>query len=400
MKRMTRAVAIAVAGVGALGATAFTLLPAPLEVEAAGVAVGPLRVEVEGDGLARVRERFTVLAPVSGHLARIALRPGDEVEAGGEVATIGAALPPLLDHRSRAELEARASAAEAARREADAAIARARLAHGQAQRELSRAERLAGQAVIPARELEQLRFEAQASAEAVEAAALAARTARRETEAATAALGRLDGARASERGGPERVAVSSPARGRVLRVLQPDEGPVAAGTPLLEIGDPSSLEVVVDLLTADAVRVRPGAAVAIDQWGGSEGLHGRVRRVEPSAFTKVSALGIEEQRVNVVIDPVPGPGWAALGDGYRVEVRIAVWESDRVLTVPSMALFRDARGWCAFALDHGRARLRRVEVGERGAEATQVLAGLAEGDRVVLYPDDRLADGVAIAARR
>jgi HlyD family secretion protein len=397
MKRVTRGIAIAVAGLGALGATTFTLLPAPLEVEAAGVAVGPLQVEVEGDGLARVREHFTVLAPVSGHLARITLQPGDEVAAGGEVATIGAALPPLLDRRSRTELGARAGAADAARREADAAIARARLAHDQALRELTRAERLADQQVIPARELEQLRFEERASDEAVEAAALAARTARREAEAATAALGRVDGAGAPER--PERVAVAAPASGRVLRVLQPDEGPVAAGTPLLEIGDPSSLEVVVDLLTSDAVRVRPGAAAAIDQWGGREGLRGRVRRVEPSAFTKVSALGIEEQRVNVVIDPVPGPGWAALGDGYRVEVRIAVWEADRVLAVPSMALFRDARGWCAYALDHGRARLRRVEVGERGADATQVLAGLAEGDRVVLYPDDRLADGVAIAAR-
>jgi HlyD family secretion protein len=139
--------------------------------------------------------------------------------------------------------------------------------------------------------------------------------------------------------------------------------------------------------------------VAIDQWGGAQELRGTVRRVEPSAFTKVSALGIEEQRVNVVIDPVAGPGWAALGDGYRVEVRIAVWEGERVLRVPSMALFRDDRGWCAYAVDGGRARLRRLEVGERGAEETQVLAGLAAGDRVVLYPDDRIADGVEVAAR-
>jgi HlyD family secretion protein len=231
---------------------------------------------------------------------------------------------------------------------------------------------------------------AEARAHEVEMAEATLRRAGDEVRAALAAL--------AEAGqpGPDGVAVRSPAAGRVLRVLHESEGPVAAGTPLLEIGDPERLETRVDLLSTDAVRVRPGAPVQITRWGGDQVLRGTVRRVEPSAFTKVSALGVEEQRVYVVVDPA-GDGWGALGDGFAVEARIVVSDRGDVPQVPASALFRRGDGWATFVADGGRARLRTVRTGGWSSAAAEIVDGVAPGERVVVHPSDRLSDGARIA---
>jgi HlyD family secretion protein len=191
--------------------------------------------------------------------------------------------------------------------------------------------------------------------------------------------------------------VRSPTTGRILRVPDASERIVAAGTPVAELGDPCDLEVVVDVLSTDAVRVVPGAPVELVAWGGEEALGGRVRQVEPSAVTRVSALGVDEQRVNVIVDLVDTP--PALGDGFRLDARIVVWQADRVLLVPASAVFRTGSGWSAFVVADGRAQLRQVRVGHRSDAAVEVLEGLAEGDRVVLFPSDRLQSGLRVRAR-
>jgi HlyD family secretion protein len=366
------------AAVGALvvAAIAWALWPAPLDVEVATVTEGPLRVTVEGPGRTRVRDRFVVAAPAPGHLGRIVLEAGDPVAAGQVVAVIRSAMPVPIDDRSRRELQARLEGAGAAEAEARAALERARDAADLARREQVRARTPAG------------------SAHAVEMAESALRRVQRERDAIRAQLD------PKARPGGSPVPVTSPAAGRILRVLQESEGPVAAGTPLLEIGDPSCLELRVDLLTTEAVRVRPGARVEIVHWGGEGALAGSVRQVEPSAFTKVSALGIEEQRVYVLVDPVAGPGWAPLGDGFAADARIVVSERGDALQVPVGALFRSDGAWAIFVVEEGRTRLRKVQVGESSGDATEVIQGLAAGALVVLHPGDRIEDGKRVRPAR
>jgi len=395
MKTWLKRAFLIVLALGVLGGATLAFLPQPLVVETARVGRGSLRVTIDGTGQTRVRERYVVAAPVAGQLARITLRAGDEVETGDEVAWIAPPLAPLLDPRTRAQIEARVAATEAAEAQARAAIDQAKLAQGQAWRERERAKAMVATQTLTQRELDAAEFELRARGRAVEAAELAAETARREVEAARTALAGFDD------GGPSaqttRVSVRSPARGLVLRLLVENAGPVAPGTPLLEIGDPAGLELVVDLLTADAVQVAPGARVELDQWGGAEPLAGIVRRIEPSAFTKISALGIAEQRVNVVVDPAGGAGsWSALRDGWRVEAHIVVWASGDARVVPSGALFRDGEGWASFVVEDGKARLRRVGVGHRGATHVEILSGLDETELVVLHPSEKLADGTEV----
>jgi HlyD family secretion protein len=386
MKRGRRIVYAAAGGL-AVAVIAWALWPAPLEVEVASVAAGPLRVTVEGPGRTRVRDRFVVAAPAPGHLGRITLEAGDPVVAGQQVAVIRPATPVPIDDRTRREIQARLQGAGAAEAEARAALERARDAADHARREQARARTLAEGGSLPARDLESANAAAEESAHAVEMAQSALRRAQGEREAVRAQLD----PRAGPGGAP--VPVKAPAAGRILRVLQESEGPVAAGAPLLEIGDPSRLELRVDLLTTEAVRVRPGARVEIVHWGGEGVLAGAVRQVEPSAFTKVSALGIEEQRVYVLVDPLGGPGWAPLGDGFAADARILVSERAEALQVPAGALFRSDGSWAVFAVEEGRARLRKVQVGESSGEATEVTHGLAAGDRVILHPGDRIEDG-------
>jgi HlyD family secretion protein len=265
---------------------------------------------------------------------------------------------------------------------------------GQAERERARARSLAVGGSLPARDLDAAEAAADEAAHALEMAGAVVRRAEREAEATRALL--------EARGGPGAagVVVRAPAAGRVLRVLQESEGPVAAGTPLLEIGDPARMELRVDLLTSEAVRVRPGAPVELLHWGGAGALHGRVRLVEPSAFTKVSALGVEEQRVYVIVDPVEAAEWAALADGFAADGRIAVADRADAVTAPLGALFRAEGGWAVYAVDGGRARLRRVRVGDASGTSMEILEGLAPGERVVVHPGDRVADGRRVREAR
>jgi HlyD family secretion protein len=390
--RKLRRAAPWIAAAAALAAIALGLRPAPVEVDVAPAARGPIRVTVEGTGKTRVRDLYVVAAPVSGELERLARREGAPVKAGEVVAWVAAARPAPLDPRTRAELAARLEAARAAEAEAGAAAARARVAAEQAERDAARARQLAAGGSISPADAEGAELARAARVEEARMSVSAVRRAAGEAEAARAAL-----AGAQARTG-ERVALRAPASGLVLRVHRESEGPIAAGTPILDVGDPGQLEAEIELLTSQAVRVRPGAAVELVRWGGEGTLPGRLARVDPAAFTKISALGVEEQRIHAVV--VPGAaGWAPLGDGFSVEARIAVSERAGALLVPGAALFRDGDRWAVFVADGGRARLRRVEVAETTATHAAIVAGLRDGERVVLHPSDKVADGVRVAAR-
>jgi len=378
---------------------AVGLWPSAVPVDTARVARGPLRVTVDEEGETRVRDRFVVSAPVAGRVQRIRLEPGDPVGRGRTVlATVLPADPAPLDARSRAEAEAAvaaaASAAGTARAERERALTALRLARS----ELDRVAALAEARIVSALELETRQASARAAEEALRAAEFAVATAEHQLAMARARLVQAGGARANPGGAP--IAIRAPIDGVVLKRLRESESVVPAGEPLLELGDPAQLEIVADLLSTDAVKVRPGARVLVEQWGGDRTIRGRVRRVEPSGFMKISALGVEEQRVNVVVDfDDPIDAWRTLGDGYRVEVRIVIWEETDVLKAPTSSLFRRGDDWAVFVVDGGRARLRTVKVGRRNGLEAQVLSGLEAGDEVVVHPSDTLHDGARITPR-
>ncbi len=391
---MTRKRALLIAAAALLVAVvvALALRPAAVPVQTGRAYRGPLQVVVEDQGKARVRQRYVIAAPVAGYLERIALQAGDAVEVGGVLARVAPAAAPLLNPRTRAELLAKVKAAEAGLRQSKAAAQQARVARDYAAKELRRLRNLFKQKAVARAELDQTERAARVAAEEVQGAEQAVRVAEYQLEMAQAAL--LQARGQSPAG--DQVVVHSPIAGRVLRVVQESAGVVSAGQPLLELGNPARLEAVVDVLTSDAVRITPGDPVTLTQWGGGAALAGRVRRVEPSAFTKVSALGVEEQRVNVIINPAEPGGWAALSDGYRVEARIVVWQGEDVLGVPATALFRRGDSWAVFALRDGRAQLCPVVIGERGEARVQVSEGLAAGDVVILHPGDQVGDGVRV----
>jgi HlyD family secretion protein len=365
-------------------------LPSPTLVDIGVASRIALDVELAEDGRTRVRDRFVVSAPTAGNLQRIEREPGAVVAAGDLLARIDPPDPALLDGRSRAEATARLAAVTARHRRADAAVGRATAARDLARKESRRADALAKRGAITGAERERLELEATVADRDV----TAAETERAAVAAEIAAVRALLGAGSA--GGRQSVAVAAPAGGRILHVLRDSGGPVAAGAPLLELGDPRELEVVVDVLSSEATRIRPAMEVAIEGWGG-EPLRGRVRLVEPSGFTRISALGIEEQRVKTVIALDAPP--LALGDGFRVDVRIFLWRGAGVLAVPASALFRDRDRWAVYAIEDGRARLRQVELGHRGRNAVEVVRGLAEGTPIVLYPSDRVTDGARIDER-
>jgi HlyD family secretion protein len=354
----------------------------------------PLEVTVDEEGRTRVRDRYVVAAPVTGRLQRIVCDEGDALAQGDVVARID---PAPLDPRTRAAAQARLESALAARRQAEAHVGQVVAALTQAEREYRRARMLAASGTISPQGLEQAELSRTSRSQELDAARESADAATHEIEAARAALLATDDRRGAGRGdgnADHLVEVRAPAAGQVLRIPERSERVVAVGTPLVEIGDPTKLEIVIDVLSADAVRIKPGAAMRLEAWGGDASLAGQVRRVEPSAFTKLSALGVEEQRVNVIGEFVEPPG--ALGDGYRLEARIVTWEGAAVLQAPSSALFRRGEDWHVFVVDGAVARLRRVEIGHRGRDATEIVSGLEEGEGVVLHPTDRLAEGVRV----
>jgi HlyD family secretion protein len=373
------------------------LWPRALPVETATAERGPLLVTVDEEGQTRVRNRYVVASPAGGHLRRIELKAGAVVEAGVTVlAVLETGGADLLDARGLAQARARVLGAESAREQAAARRAGAEANLRQTRIELDRTRMLFGQKFSTQQELDLVITREAVALQDERAAAFGLQVAEHELEQARASLLR---ARPGEAAEPEALSVFSPVSGRVLRVMEESARTVMAGTPLLEVGDPTDLEVRIEVLSRDGVAIPPGARVFLDQWGGAEPLEARVLLVEPSAFTKVSALGVEEQRVNVIADFVdPAEKRSALGDGFRVEARIVRWSADDVLRVPAGALFQRAGVWHAFVVEGGRARLREVKAGQGNGLETEILAGLAEGDRVVVYPGDRVADGARVKA--
>lgn len=374
----------------------LSLRPNPVPVDVARVELGPLVVAVEESGRTRVKHRYVVSAPTTGRLSRIELEPGDEVKEGDVLAEISPAPSPLLDARTREQADARLGAALSALGQARTQLTRARTAKEQADRDLARTRTLVASGSLPAQALEQAEFTSRMQADELASAEFAVKVANEEARLARAALGGKDAGANDSR----HIDVLAPASGRVLRVHRESAGLVEAGTPLVEVGDPALLEGVVDLLTTDAVNVHPGTPVVIQGWGGESAFDGRVVEVEPSAFTRPSALGVEEQRVNVIL-ALTGPReqWGALGDGYHIEARIILWQSDRVLKAPIGAVFRQGNGWAAFRLEGSEARLVPISIGHRGETEVEVLSGLDLGDVVVVHPGDRVKDGARVEVR-
>jgi HlyD family secretion protein len=384
------------AAVAAFGGVLYwAFRPKPVLVEVGTVTEGPFRATLEEDGRTRVRDRYVVSTPLAGRVLRLNVRAGDPVKADGPIATLLPSFPQLLDPRTRRELEERVGAAEAAIEEADARRERARVQAVQAQADVQRVRTLQQRGVAAIQQLEREELSLRIAERDLQAAELRKHASEHELNQARALLRRYD-----EPNPDDHWTITAPVNGRILRVVQESEAAVPAGAPLVEIGNPGDLEVIVDVLTTDAVAIRPGALVEIDRWGGPSTLQGRVRLVEPSAFTKVSALGVEEQRVWVVIDITsPREEWPTLGDGYRVDARIVVEDLPKITLVPASALFRRGDGWAAFVIDGGVAREQRVTVPRRTGQMAAISDGLRSGDQVVLFPPSTLWEGSAVRPR-
>lgn len=369
------------------------LWPRPVSVEVSSVSRGPLIVTVDEEGMTRVKNRYVISAPVAGQLRRIDWKAGAIVEAGRTVmAVLETAGADFLDARTQAHAEARVKAAEAAR---DAAVAQRDRAAAAARMHTSDFERiktLRQQNVLSTQEFDAAQMRADMAAQDVRAAEFGLKVSEFELLQAHALLTRE---RAGD--GAEPLVIRSPVNGRILRVLQESARVVPSGFPLMEVGDPTDLEARIEVLSRDGVAVSPGARVILEQWGGTQPLNARVRLVEPSAFTKISALGVEEQRVYVVADFTdPIAQRATLGDNYRVEARIVIWEKPDALRCPAGALFQRRGGWHAYTVEHGRTNLRTVTVGRSNGVQTEISGGLAEGAMVVVYPGDKVTGGTRV----
>ena len=392
MTRRLLKIALVLLVLAAIGYWAFR--PSPVPADFASVQRGPLHVTVNEEGRTRVRDRYVVSAPVPGRMRRIELEPGDPVVARKTiVAQFEPSAPALLDVRTRAELEARVNAAESAVGGARAERERLRAERAFAESDLKRARQLLAEKVISARELDVAQRQSETVERAWQSADFAVRTAEYQLQQARASL-------TPSRSGGGLIPLFSPVDGVVLRRLQESEAVVPTGQALLEIGNVGDLEIVADLLSSAAVRVRAGQQVLIEQWGGDKPLRGRVRRVEPSGFTKISALGVEEQRVNTIVDfEDDADSRPAIGDGYRVEVRIIVSSRENVLKVPVSSLVRSGSDWALYVVDNDHASRRVVQLGERNSLEAEVTGGLSGSERIIVFPSDAITDGVKVTAR-
>ncbi|MEZ5639388.1 MAG: HlyD family efflux transporter periplasmic adaptor subunit [Burkholderiaceae bacterium] len=392
---------------------AWALAPRPVEVELAPVTQGLFETTIDEDGKTRLADRYVVSAPLAGRLERITLKEGDAVAADAPLAHLLPVLPAMLDERSLREVQARVASAQDNVARAGVRIARAQVALEQVRNDARRNAQLAQQGFIAPARLESDRLAVVAAEREVESAAAERRMATHDLEQARAALGVVRQGAAGA--GQARFTVRAPVAGQVLRVLQASEATVALGTPLLELGDTGQLEVVAELLTTDALAARPGSRVLIERWGGPGTLEGRVRSVEPAAFTKVSALGVEEQRVRVVIDLIsPRAQWQALGDAYRVSVRIVTLSEENAVQVPVSAVFplpagaaasgaaapAEAASHAVFVVDAGRARQVPVQLGGRNGSMAWIRSGLQPGSQVIVYPPAAVREGVRVRARK
>jgi HlyD family secretion protein len=370
--------------------------PQPVAVDLGTATRGPLRVTVEQEGKTRVVDRYVISAPVAAYAQRIDFDVGDTVQRDEPVVRLEPLRAEVLDPRQRAAAEARVAAAKAAVNAAQQNVDAAKAGADLAQKELRRIRKLRADGYVGQDAEDRAAAEAERSAAQLRSAQFAVDTARYEMEAARTALRYAAQPAASK----EPIIVRAPVAGAVLKIPRKSEGVVASGQALMEIGDPRALEVEVDVLSADAVRLHPGTKVEFERWGGAGKLEGKVRTVEPVGFTKVSALGVEEQRVWVIVDfTSPASQWQSLGDGYRVEASFILWEGNDVLQVPASALFREGEGWALFVVQGDKAVKRDVQVGQRNGLSAQILSGINEGDRVIVHPDDQVHDGVRVAGR-
>jgi len=381
-----------------LAAIVAGLLPKPVEVEVATVETKPLTVSVLEEGKTRIRHRYVITPPVAGFLNRVLLRPGAPLEAGKTVvATIQPQPASFLDPRARAETEARVKAAEALKMERDTQIDRARAALDLAQKELKRDNNLKPTGAISMKEFDTAANQVDMLTRELHTSEFALQVANFELDQARAALVQVQSPTMEN---VEPYKVTSPVNGYVLNVYEESARMLAAGAQIMEVGDPTDLEAEIELLSSDAVAVRPGAEVSIEQWGGDAPLRGKVTMVEPGGYTKVSALGVEEQRVKVrvqFVDPIPKDH--PLGDRYRVEARIVTWHGDNVLQAPTGALFRRGGDWMTFVFDGGKARLQKVEILHNNGVAAEIRGGLRQGQRVILHPPDSISEGAAVRAK-
>lgn len=388
--RLRRTIGMLIAILAAAALAWVLFAPEPVKVELAAVTEGPMQVSVDNQGQVRVHDKYAVAAPVAAELERIELHEGDPVRKDQLLAILS---PLPMDARQRQEAHARLEATRSLAREAGLRAQRARADLQYATAERERAERLAAEKFIAPQAADKAKTSEQASRAEWQAARSRERAAIADVKAAEAALFAAGMAGNDPR---RAVRLTSPVDGHVLKVNEKSERTVNAGTVLMTIGDPARYELVVDVLSTDAVKIQAGDPMLIEGWGGGKVLRAKVRLVEPVAFTKVSALGVEEQRVNVIADPVDSLG--PLGDGYRVEARIVIWSSDRVVKAPSSSLFRAGQAWHAFISDNGIAREIEVAVGQRNQDEAQILSGLKTGMRVVRYPGNQIRDGARIAA--
>lgn len=381
-----------------VSALVYGFRPLPRRVDVAETRRAPLQVRVEEEGKTRVIDRYVVSAPVAGTTCRVTLDVGDHVEKGQPLVTIEPLRSQALDPRSQAEAQSRVAAAESALHGAEQNAQSAQAEAELARKELSRLRPLAETGHVSQERLDQAATQVRSTDAKRHSAKFAVDVARHELEAARTAL-KFTGAK-GEPNPLTTVQVRAPVSGSVLKIHQECEGVVDAGHPLLEIGDTRSLEIETDVLSSDAVKIKPGMRVMFERWGGEIPLEGRVRIVEPVGFTKVSALGVEEQRVLVISDITSSTEqWHNLGHGYRVEARFILWENNDVLQIPASALFRFDDGWAVFVMNNDKAQRRTVEVGQHNGLSAQILAGLSEGEKVITHPDDTIEEGVLVKRR-
>jgi HlyD family secretion protein len=395
-------VALGVAGL------AWYAWPQPVLVDLAVVAKGPMEVTVDDDGKTEVRHVYTVSAPIAGSVLRIShpagyegvsRHVGDQVTANETVVAVMQPMTPgFVDVRSREQIQAAVAAADASIKQAESEVRRLEAAVEFYRTELARAQTLARSQSVSAQALDKAKFDAETNEAALASAKAQVKVWQKVSESLAAQL--IDPASTAARTDPSCcIEIRAPVTGRVLKIIQDSEAVVQPGAPLIEIGDPMDLDVIADLLSSDAVQISRGAPVRIDGWGGPP-INGRVTRVDPAGFLKVSALGIEEQRVRVTVDLVDPPEvWSRLGHDYRVVVHVTTWSADDVLTVPVGALFRKGDDWAVFVVRDGRARVAPIKIGHRNNRAAEVLSGLAAGDEVVLHPSDRVSEATPVAAR-
>jgi HlyD family secretion protein len=385
-----------------VGGIVYAFLPQPVPVDLGTVSRGPLSVTVDEDGKTRIRDRYLVSSPLNGRMHRVVLKPGDSVKQGETIlASIEPTDPALLDPREVALAESRVKLAEATLKQARPQMDRAQAASEMSRTDFQRIRNLRRTGTKTQEELETAQQVERMKNEELKSAQIAIEIAQHEKQIAEAALLRTKANGDNQPTGDDwRLDIRAPITGKVLRVLQESSRVVTPGTPILELGDPADLEVEIDVLSTDAVKVPPHARVLLDQWGGQKPLEAVVRLVEPSGFTKISALGVEEQRVNVIADlQAPISERPSLGDAFRVEARIVVWSEPNVLKVPTAALYRRGKEWATLLARDGEAVEQRLQVGHTNGLETEIVAGLKDGDVVVLHPGDRVKPGNKLAPR-